>query len=346
MTKGHAAEQAEKVIVDASRGAGGAAGRRARARPRRSRASRPSSGSGSPPATAAPRRWASSRPRAAASTTCSRAPPPTRASPPTTSKRIADGVPRDRRALGRRGAPEERGALVIGALLSATLAVGSAAPKAADAVRDGSGGAPARTGRLAADRREQPHDPARARGDRVALRRRRRSAPPRGTDEPGRRMGAPRRGRQVARGRRRRARRAGRHAGRVDLPRLDPLRRRGADAQPRRLPGAGRRRAGAARTSPPPSWSARATRSSARSTSSATTTARWRAGSSCATSYADHPYGHPADGIPAALEAARPEEISAHFRRHFVGKNLMFAFAGDVDAGRARGRRSSARSRA
>lgn len=47
--------------------------------------------------------------------------------------------------------------------------------------------------------------------------------------------------------------------------------------------------------------------------------------------FADHPYGHPTDGIPAALEAARPDEISAHFRRHFVGKNLIFAFAGDVD---------------
>jgi zinc protease len=48
--------------------------------------------------------------------------------------------------------------------------------------------------------------------------------------------------------------------------------------------------------------------------------------------YADHPYGHPADGVPAALTAARPDEVSAHFRRHFVGKNLVFAFAGDVDA--------------
>ena len=48
--------------------------------------------------------------------------------------------------------------------------------------------------------------------------------------------------------------------------------------------------------------------------------------------YADHPYGHPADGVPAAIESARPEEISAHFRRHFVGKNMVFAFAGDVDA--------------
>ncbi len=48
--------------------------------------------------------------------------------------------------------------------------------------------------------------------------------------------------------------------------------------------------------------------------------------------YADHPYGHPPDGIASALEAARPDEVSAHFRRHFVGKNLVLAFAGDVDA--------------
>jgi len=48
--------------------------------------------------------------------------------------------------------------------------------------------------------------------------------------------------------------------------------------------------------------------------------------------YNDHPYGHPPDGIAPALAAARPDEISAHFRRHFVGKNLVFAFAGDVEA--------------
>src|SRR6186713_475251 len=46
--------------------------------------------------------------------------------------------------------------------------------------------------------------------------------------------------------------------------------------------------------------------------------------------YADHPYGHPPDGVKAALEAAKPDEIVGHFRRHFVGKNLVFAFAGDV----------------
>jgi len=48
--------------------------------------------------------------------------------------------------------------------------------------------------------------------------------------------------------------------------------------------------------------------------------------------YSDHPYGHPTDGIPAAIESARAEEITAHFRRHFVGKNMVFAFAGDVEA--------------
>ena len=58
--------------------------------------------------------------------------------------------------------------------------------------------------------------------------------------------------------------------------------------------------------------------------------------------YADHPYGHPPDGIAAALEAARPDEVSAHFRRHFVGKNLVFAFAGDVEPD-ALGRRAEAR---
>ena len=46
---------------------------------------------------------------------------------------------------------------------------------------------------------------------------------------------------------------------------------------------------------------------------------------------ADHPYGHPPDGLKASLEAAKSDEIVAHYRRHFVGKNLVFAFAGDVE---------------
>jgi zinc protease len=48
--------------------------------------------------------------------------------------------------------------------------------------------------------------------------------------------------------------------------------------------------------------------------------------------YADHPYGHPPDGLRASLDAARADEISAHFKRHFGGRNLVFAFSGDVDA--------------
>jgi zinc protease len=47
--------------------------------------------------------------------------------------------------------------------------------------------------------------------------------------------------------------------------------------------------------------------------------------------YGDHPYGHPPDGLKAALDAAKPDEAAAHFRRHFGGRNLVFAFSGDVD---------------
>jgi zinc protease len=47
--------------------------------------------------------------------------------------------------------------------------------------------------------------------------------------------------------------------------------------------------------------------------------------------YGDHPYGHPVDGLPASLGAATAAETAAHFRQHFGGKNLIFAFSGDVD---------------
>jgi predicted Zn-dependent peptidase len=47
--------------------------------------------------------------------------------------------------------------------------------------------------------------------------------------------------------------------------------------------------------------------------------------------YSDHPYGHPADGTRAGLEGSRAEDAAAHFRRHFGGRNLIFALAGDVD---------------
>jgi zinc protease len=48
--------------------------------------------------------------------------------------------------------------------------------------------------------------------------------------------------------------------------------------------------------------------------------------------FGEHPYGHPPEGLPAAIEAATAAEVSAHFKRHFVGRNLVFAAAGDVDA--------------
>jgi zinc protease len=48
--------------------------------------------------------------------------------------------------------------------------------------------------------------------------------------------------------------------------------------------------------------------------------------------FGDHPYGHPPEGLPAAIEAASAAEVQAHFKRHFVGRNLVFAAAGDVDA--------------
>jgi zinc protease len=48
--------------------------------------------------------------------------------------------------------------------------------------------------------------------------------------------------------------------------------------------------------------------------------------------YGDHPYGHPPEGLTAALEATSVAEVAAHFRRHFVGRNLIIGAAGDVDA--------------
>ena len=54
--------------------------------------------------------------------------------------------------------------------------------------------------------------------------------------------------------------------------------------------------------------------------------------------FGDHPYGHPPEGLPAALEAASAAEVSAHFKRLFVGRNLVIAVAGDVDAADVRAR--------
>ncbi|HLK88384.1 MAG TPA: pitrilysin family protein [Polyangia bacterium] len=47
--------------------------------------------------------------------------------------------------------------------------------------------------------------------------------------------------------------------------------------------------------------------------------------------YGEHPYGHPVDGLKASLDAATASEAAAHFRHHFGGKNLIFAFSGDVE---------------
>jgi zinc protease len=48
--------------------------------------------------------------------------------------------------------------------------------------------------------------------------------------------------------------------------------------------------------------------------------------------FGDHPYGHPPEGRASAIEAATPAEIAAHFKRIFVGRNLVIGVAGDVDA--------------
>jgi zinc protease len=47
--------------------------------------------------------------------------------------------------------------------------------------------------------------------------------------------------------------------------------------------------------------------------------------------YGDHPYGRPADGTRASLDAIGREELAAHFKRQFVGKNMIFAAVGDLE---------------
>jgi zinc protease len=48
--------------------------------------------------------------------------------------------------------------------------------------------------------------------------------------------------------------------------------------------------------------------------------------------YGEHPYGHPPEGLAAAIAGATAAELTAHYRRHFVGRNLVVAASGDVDA--------------
>ncbi len=47
--------------------------------------------------------------------------------------------------------------------------------------------------------------------------------------------------------------------------------------------------------------------------------------------YGDHPYGHSPDGSRADLDNLTADEVAAHFRKQFVGRNLIFAASGDVD---------------
>jgi zinc protease len=47
--------------------------------------------------------------------------------------------------------------------------------------------------------------------------------------------------------------------------------------------------------------------------------------------YGEHPYGHPPEGTRAGIEAATPDEVAAHFKRQFVGGNLIFAAIGDLE---------------
>jgi zinc protease len=48
--------------------------------------------------------------------------------------------------------------------------------------------------------------------------------------------------------------------------------------------------------------------------------------------YGEHPYGHPPEGLRAVLLEATADEVAAQFHRLFVGKNLIIAMSGDVDA--------------
>jgi zinc protease len=47
--------------------------------------------------------------------------------------------------------------------------------------------------------------------------------------------------------------------------------------------------------------------------------------------YGDHPYGRAAEGTRATLDAITTDEVAAHFRKQFVGANLIFAASGDVE---------------
>ena len=54
--------------------------------------------------------------------------------------------------------------------------------------------------------------------------------------------------------------------------------------------------------------------------------------------YGDHPYGRSAEGTRASLTAITADEVAAHFRKQFVGANLIFAASGDVEPADLAGR--------
>ena len=68
-----------------------------------------------------------------------------------------------------------------------------------------------------------------------------------------------------------------------------------------------------------------------RSTRTATTIASSASASSCATSTASTPTAIPSTVSRRRSRAATAAETAAHFRHHFGGRNLIFAFSGDVD---------------
>jgi predicted Zn-dependent peptidase len=45
----------------------------------------------------------------------------------------------------------------------------------------------------------------------------------------------------------------------------------------------------------------------------------------------DHPYGRLAEGVPEVLKALTVEDIERRYREKYVGSNMFFAVAGDVD---------------
>jgi zinc protease len=47
--------------------------------------------------------------------------------------------------------------------------------------------------------------------------------------------------------------------------------------------------------------------------------------------YGDHIYGRAAEGTRASLEGITADEVTGHFRKLFVGRNLIFAASGDVE---------------